>query len=51
MNIETLVPAILALLFTLIFLGMHLGLAMAGAAVLGTAFLIGFEPALSLAGL
>lgn len=51
MSIETLVPAILVLLFVLIFLGTHLGLAMTGAAVLGTIMLIGFDPAMALAGL
>ena len=51
MDVEILVPGILILLFVLIFLGGHLGLAMTGAAVLGTILLIGFDPALSLAGL
>jgi C4-dicarboxylate transporter DctM subunit len=51
MSGEWLVPMVLVLLFTLIFLGAHLGLAMTGVAVFGTMFMIGREPALSLAGL
>jgi len=49
--IEILIPLVFALLFFVLFLGAHLGLAMAGVAVFGTSMLIGMEGSLALAGL
>ena len=51
MPIETLVPLVFALLFFVLFLGANLGLAMSGAALLGTTMIIGQDGALALAGL
>ena len=51
MAVDFLVPLIFFLLFAALVLGAHLGLAMSGAAVLGTSMIIGPEAALSLAGL
>lgn len=46
-----LVPLVFALLFGALFLGAHLGLAMSGAAMFGTAMIVGPDAALSLAGI
>ncbi len=51
MPIETLVPLVFGLLFFALFLGANLGLAMSGAAIFGTAMIIGRDGALALAGL
>ncbi len=51
METALLVPLVFALLFGALFLGAHLGLAMSGAAVFGTAMIIGPDAALSLAGI
>lgn len=51
METGLLVPLTFALLFGALFLGAHLGLAMSGAAVFGTAMIIGPDAALSLAGI
>lgn len=51
MAIEYLVPLVFGLLFFLLILGAHLGLAMSAVAILGTAMIIGLDSALSLAGL
>ena len=51
MAVDFLVPLIFFLLFAALVMGAHLGLAMSGAAVLGTSMIIGPEAALSLAGL
>ena len=51
MAIDFLVPLIFFLMFAALVMGAHLGLAMSGAAVLGTSMIVGPEAALSLAGL
>ncbi len=51
MSSETVAIWVFVLLFALLASGMHLGLAMAGVAVLGTALIIGVDGALALAGL
>jgi len=51
MATEILVPLVLILLFTAVISGAILGLAMAGAAIFGVAMIVGFDSALSLAGL
>ena len=51
METGVLVPLVFALLFGALFLGAHLGLAMSGAAMFGTAMIIGPDAALSLAGI
>lgn len=51
MAIELLVPLVFGLLFFLLILGAHLGLAMSAVAVFGTSMIIGVDAALSLAGL
>ncbi len=51
MDTGVLVPLVFALLFGALFLGAHLGLAMSGAAIFGTAMMIGPDAALSLAGI
>jgi len=49
--IEVLVPLVFGLLFLLLILGAHLGLAMSAVAIFGTSMIIGLDGALSLAGL
>ncbi len=51
METGVLVPLVFALLFGALFLGAHLGLAMSGAAMFGTAMIVGPDAALSLAGI
>jgi len=51
MEIEVLVPLVFGLLFLLLVLGAHLGLAMSAVAIFGTSMIIGMDGALSLAGL
>ncbi len=51
MAIEVLVPLVFGLLFFLLILGAHLGLAMSAVAISGTAMIIGMDGSLSLAGL
>lgn len=51
MAIEILVPLVFGLLFCLLILGAHLGLAMSAVAIFGTSMIIGTDGALSLAGL
>lgn len=51
MAIEILVPLVFGLLFLLLVLGAHLGLAMSAVAIFGTAMIIGIDGSLSLAGL
>ena len=51
MPADVVVPLVFGLLFAALALGAHLGLAMSGAAVLGTSAIVGPEAALSLAGL
>ena len=51
MAIEVLVPLVFTLLFVLLILGAHLGLAMSAVAMFGTSMIIGMDGALSLAGL
>ena len=51
METGILVPVVFVLLFGALFLGAHLGLAMSGAAMFGTAMIIGPDAALSLAGI
>jgi len=51
MAIELLVPLVFGLLFLLLVLGAHLGLAMSAVAIFGTSMIIGMDGALSLAGL
>ena len=51
MAIEVLVPLVFGLLFFLLVLGAHLGLAMSAVAIFGISMIIGTDGALSLAGL
>ncbi len=51
METGVLVPLVFALLFGALFLGAHVGLAMSGAAMFGTAMIVGPDAALSLAGI
>ncbi len=51
MTIEVLVPLVFGLLFFLLVLGAHLGLAMSAVAIFGITMIIGSDGALSLAGL
>ncbi len=51
MPIEILVPLVFGLLFLLLILGAHLGLAMSAVAIFGTTMIIGIDGALALAGL
>ncbi|MCY4551106.1 MAG: TRAP transporter large permease [Defluviicoccus sp.] len=51
METGLLVPLVFALLFGALFLGAHLGLAMSGTAIFGTAMIVGPDAALSLAGI
>jgi C4-dicarboxylate transporter, DctM subunit len=51
MDIGLIVALVFVLLFVLLFLGTHLGLAMSSVAILGTSLMIGYDSALSLAGL
>jgi len=51
MAIEVLVPLVFGVLFFLLILGAHLGLAMSAVAIFGTGMIIGMDGALSLAGL
>jgi len=51
MAIEVLVPVVFGVLFFLLVLGAHLGLAMSAVAIFGTSMIIGLDGALSLAGL
>ena len=51
MSAESVALWVFGLLFALLAGGMHLGLAMAGVAILGTALIIGVDGALALAGI
>lgn len=51
METGLLVPLVFALMFGALVLGAHLGLAMSGAAIFGTAMIVGSDAALSLAGI